>query len=242
MQIIADTHTHTLATDHALSTLRDNARAAAALGLKAIAWTEHSPSMPGGPSRILFVSMESMPDELFGVKIIKGVEVNIMGYDGEFDLEDKLLGEMGLVIASMHTTNLEPLAKEDHTRGWLRVAENPLVDVIGHCGDMRYDFDRQRVLRAFKENGKIVEINAHSFDVRPGTYLSCEQIARMCAKLEIPVFVSSDAHHEDQIGKVALALEMLERIGFPERLVLNAEEERFFSAIDAIKTRKSAKQ
>ncbi len=237
MQIIADTHTHTLATDHALSTLRENAQAAAALGLKAIAWTEHSPSMPGGPSSLLFASMISMPDELFGVKIIKGIEVNIMGYGGELDLEDRLLDAMGLVIASMHTVNLEPSTKEDHTRGWLNIVKNPLVDVIGHCGDMRYDFDREKVLRAVKESGKIVEINAHSFDVRPGTYASCGEIARMCADMEIPVFVSSDAHNDGQIGRVARALEMLEGIGFPQRLVLNAEETRFFAAIEAIRAK-----
>ena len=46
MNIIADTHTHTLACDHAYSTISENAAAAAGKGLRFLAMTEHTPQMP----------------------------------------------------------------------------------------------------------------------------------------------------------------------------------------------------
>jgi putative hydrolase len=134
----------------------------------------------------------------------------------------------------MHTPNLAPSTREEHTACWLKIAENPLVDVIGHCGDMRYEFDYDAVLPVFKKYGKIVEINAHSFLARPGSEKSCARIAKKCAELEIPVFVSSDAHHESMVGKVHKALKMLEDIGFPEELALNAESGRFLAAMERI--------
>jgi putative hydrolase len=240
MQIIADTHTHTLATDHAYSTLRENAEAAARLGLEAICLTEHSPAMPGGPSWLFFEGYRSIPRTLCGVRIFKGIEANIMDYSGALDMERINPARLELIIASLHTPNIAPATREEHTACWLKIAENPLVDVIGHCGDMRYDFNHDAVLPAFKEHGKIVEINAHSFRARPGSGENCARIAQKCAALGIPVVASSDAHHESMVGGVKEALGMLGDIGFPEELILNAESGRFFAAMERIAKRRAA--
>lgn len=230
VQIIADTHTHTLATDHAYSTLAENVAAAKARGLFAIAMTEHSPSMPGAPSWLHFSGLRMIPRVIDGVTILKGAEVNIMDYDGALDLSDHILKDLEWVIASMHSPNLDSATVKEHTRGWLEVAKNPLVHVIGHSGDPRYAFDHEPVLGAFREYGKIVEINAHSFKARPGSREICAEIAKGCARLKIPVVVSSDAHHASKIGVVEPALQMLSEIGFPEDLILNADKDRFFEA------------
>jgi putative hydrolase len=105
---------------------------------------------------------------------------------------------------------------------------------------MRYDFDHEAVLPAFKKYGKIVEINAHSLNARPGSAVNCARVAKKCAELGIPIFASSDAHHESMIGSVQKALEMLEGIGFPEELVLNAESGRFFAAMEQIAKKRAA--
>ena len=47
MKILADTHSHTLASGHAYSTITEMAEAAAAKGLEVLALTEHAPKMPG---------------------------------------------------------------------------------------------------------------------------------------------------------------------------------------------------
>ena len=47
MRFEADTHSHTLASGHAYSTIKEMAAAAEAKGLKALALTEHAPKMPG---------------------------------------------------------------------------------------------------------------------------------------------------------------------------------------------------
>ena len=47
--IIADLHTHTLASTHAYSSLTEMVRAASERGLYAIAITDHGKAMPGSP-------------------------------------------------------------------------------------------------------------------------------------------------------------------------------------------------
>ena len=47
-----------------------------------------------------------------------------------------------------------------------------------------------------------------------------------CEKYRVPVVVDSDAHDPSAVGRVDLALEMLEAYGFDESLVLNTDEKK----------------
>ena len=69
------------------------------------------------------------------------------------------------------------------------------------------------------------------FTVRPGAHYNCREIARCCAKYQVPVVVSSDAHFCMDVGNVAASVAMLEEIGFPEELVLNADYDRFLEVV-----------
>jgi len=232
IKIVADTHTHSLACDHAYSTISENAAAAAKKGLSFLCLTEHGPAMTGAPTLMHFACLGGViPRVLDGVTIIKGAEVNIMNTKGELDIPDADLDNLEWVIASMHVPVFPPANKKDCTETWLAIAANPLVDVIGHCGDGRYAFDEEVVLREFKNNGKIVEINSHSQNARPGSYENCRRIARRCAELEIPVVVSSDSHFHNRIGDFANSLALIEEIGFPEKLILNADYDRFMAVV-----------
>lgn len=230
MKWIADTHTHTMACDHAYSTLAENVAAAAKKGLRFLALTEHTPSMPGAPTLLHFNNLRILPQEIDHVVLLKGAEVNIMDNGNGFDLPDSVMGKLDWVIASFHTPTFRPATSEIHTEYWLRVAENPLIDIIGHCGDGRYPFDEERVMKAFAKHGKIVEINAHSFTARPGSEINCSRIARLCAREGVRVVVSSDAHHCTQVGRFDAAERMLKEICFPEKLILNSDYHRFWKA------------
>ena len=52
MNIVLDTHTHTLASGHAYNTMTEIIDAAVQKGLKLLAITEHAPAMPGAKGGI----------------------------------------------------------------------------------------------------------------------------------------------------------------------------------------------
>lgn len=227
MKLIADTHTHTVACNHAYSTIMENCAEAARKGLSFLAVTEHAPALEGSPDEMFFRNLRAIPNAVNGVILLKGAEVNVKNSRGEIDLREKVLRRLDWVIASMHVPVFEPGSRKDHTSAWLAVAENPHVDVIGHPGDERFAFDEQTVIRAFAKYGKIVEINAHSFNVRPGAEINCPRIARLCAEEGVRVVVDSDAHSPFMVGEQEAAVQMLEDIGFPEELIINGDYERF---------------
>lgn len=236
MKIISDPHTHTIVSGDAHSTLLENLRAAKERGLKFLCITEHVNSIPRAAPPAYFKSMCSIPREYEGIQLVRGVEANILDYSGALDMPDDTLDWLDWVIASLHDLVITPATKAEHTACWLAVAANPLVDVIGHCGDPRYAFDLDAVIPAFKAYGKIVEINSHSFAGRAGSAEGCRQVALACVKYGVPIVVSSDAHFVDHIGFFEAALEMLESISFPESLILNADEKRFAAVVRSKRT------
>ena len=228
MKIVADTHMHTIACDHAYSTLNEMVLAAAEKGLKFVAITEHGIKIPDAPHIWHFHSMiKTIPNILHGVVVLKGCESNIINYDGKLDMPEELISKLDWVIASYHQPTINPSTIEDHTKGWIEVAKNPDVDVIGHSGDSKYEYDFERTIKVFKEYNKIVEINSYSSISREGSQKNCIEIAKMCKKHEVNIVVNSDAHFHTWVGEHTLALKMLEEIDFPERLIINSDYDRF---------------
>ena len=78
MKLLVDTHTHTVASGHAYSTLRENALFAAKKGLEAFCCTDHGPGMKGIVPAFSLNVLMSVPDEIEGVRLIRGCELNIL--------------------------------------------------------------------------------------------------------------------------------------------------------------------
>ena len=228
MKIIADTHCHTLASGHAYSTLTENVKAAKEKGLYAVAVTDHTGDMPGAPHKWYLGCMHMIPRELYGVKILRGAEVNIIDKNGTLDVEEDLLVCLDWVVASMHDF-VSPMYNDVDacTNAWLNVAKNPHVNVIGHSGVEHYKYDYERVIPEFGRNGKLVEINNSSFKIRKTAAENCKTIAKLCKKYNVPVILNSDAHFHANIGNVDSSIKLLEEIGFPEELIVNANIDRF---------------
>lgn len=228
MKIIADTHVHTIASEHAFSTVMENLAIAKERGLRFVAFTDHTGKMPGAPTNTYFSCLKgALPDEYGGVYIIRGCEVNVLDEDGNLDLPEPNLKRLEWVIASVHSVLTPPMTVEQSTKMWLAVAKNPLVDIIGHSGDESYRFDYERVIPEFAKYGKIVEINSASARTRSTSRPNCVAIARLCAKHGVPLVLSSDAHFASYVGDFENALSIVKEAGVPEELILNADEARF---------------
>jgi putative hydrolase len=219
--IETDTHCHTVASDHAYSTVLEMATYANKASLRAIAITDHGPELPDGAMIWHFGNMRCLPPYIKGVRVLHGAEANILDYDGSIDITGKYLTELDWIIASCHDPVLQPGTVEQLTNAYIGVANNPYIDVIGHSGTEMFRYNYERAIPIFGEKGKLVEINAHSFAARPGASENCQIIAKLCKKYGVRIVVNSDAHSCFAVGEITTALEMLESIDFPEELIVN---------------------
>lgn len=217
----ADLHIHSLASQHAYSTLAELCDAARAKQMTAIALTDHGPSMPDGAIPHHFFCLTGLPDMLDDLHFYRGAEANITNYEGQLDMEENLLSRLDFVIASYHIECIRPASVSLHTQGLIRAIANPHVDAIGHCGNPVFEIDPEPVVAACARHGKIIEINSASFKVRPGSSRICRETAALCIRYQVPVIISSDAHSKWQLGDHSAAISMLEELNFPEELILN---------------------
>ena len=225
-----DTHTHSIASGHAYSTLEEMAAAAKKKGLAGFALTDHSPGMPGSTHLYHFYNLRVLPREIHGVKVFHGVETNIIDFEGNIDLENDLLSTLEVVIASFHIPCCPPGTKEEHTSALLGVMKNPYVKIIGHPDDSRYPYDIPSVVKAAGETGTLIEMNNTSLSprgFRVGARENYESILSECRKQGVMISVASDAHYSSRVGEVDYCERMLEEIDFPRELIVNTEMNRF---------------
>jgi putative hydrolase len=218
----ADLHVHTLASGHAYSTLDEIAREAAGKGLRLVGMTDHGPALPGGPHPYHFAALRFVPESLHGVRILRGVEANIVE-GGRLDLADEILGSLDLVMAGFHEDcGFDGRGAAANTRALLEVLEQPRVKVVAHPGNPVFPLDYEAVARKAAETGTALEINNSSFTLsRKGSEGNCLAIARLCARFGTPVTLGSDAHIAQGVGEFAAALNVVRRAGIAWEQVVN---------------------
>ncbi|MCI8374927.1 MAG: phosphatase [Lachnospiraceae bacterium] len=228
MRDILDTHTHTLASGHAYSTIRENTRAAFRKGLELLAITEHAPCLIGSCQTIYFQNLRVVDRNAYEVELLMGVELNILDQQGNVDLEVRTLRQMDVAIASLHTPCFTPGSREYNTQACINAMRNPYVNILGHPDDPRYPVDFRALVQAAKEHEVLLELNNSS--LRPGGSrknargLDMEML-KLCMEYEAPIVIGSDAHVDTDVGRHDEALALLEELEFPESLVVNRSVE-----------------
>lgn len=227
MEIVLDTHIHTIACNHAYSTIKEIVDEAKKKGLELLCITEHGPKMPGGPHKYFFANIRVIPPEIEGVKVLKGIESNILSVDGDIDLPSEYEDRMEIVLAGLHSMCLSPGSKKENTRAVINTMKKEIVDIIVHLGNPVYELDYDEIIKAAIDTKTFIEINNSSFvHTRKGSHPNCLKIAKKCMKLNVPVTLGSDAHYASDIGEYTEALKMLKSIDFPQELITNTKVDK----------------
>ena len=220
-----DLHMHTNATD-GHNTIREMAEAALACGYRYIAITDHSKNlaMTNGldEKRALehIKRIGEVDRAMEGrIRVFTGIEVDILA-DGALDLDDEVLAQMEIVIASIHT-RLEQ-SREEMTARVIRAIENPYVRILGHpTGRLLlrrepFALDLGVVLRRAAELGVAVEHNA-----APERLDLNDRDLRLAKELGCRIVIDSDSHDARNLGKMYYGIRQLRRAWLGPQDVLN---------------------
>lgn len=251
-KLIGDYHTHTVYSsgfkekgNHAIGTIRGNAEAALAKGLREIAITEHGPGhylygvrkkrIPLMRDEINKLNEEFIPR---GLKILLGIESNLIGLDGTLDVDDELLKDIDFLIMGYHYGAmprglvdgmglyvLNPISKLIHlgrerarelnTRAYIRALGKYPVNMISHPGS-KAAINIVEVAREAKKHGTALEISAKHSE------LSIESI-KLLLKEDVIYMVNSDAHRPEDVGNVENAIRKAREANLPLDRIRNIE-------------------
>ncbi|MHB8125527.1 MAG: phosphatase [Desulfitobacteriaceae bacterium] len=238
MEILVDLHTHTVTSGHAYSTITENALAASRKGLKLLGMTDHGPSMPGAPHLYHFGNFSIIPEEISGVKILPGVEANIVNHEGGLDIPVCYLAQMKLVLVGLHIICYPGGTSEQNTQAYIKAMENPYTDMMVHPGRPDFQLDLERIAHTSAKLNIPVEVNDSSLSTKEekdGAKKNCSCFVRYMAKYKGPIILGSDAHFWDRVGEFSHALDLVHEAGVPEHQVLNTSPAR---VLDYLATRR----
>ncbi len=224
MQPLLDLHTHTIASGHAYSTIQEMARAAADKGLEILGITEHAPALPGACDPIYFRNLHVVPRLMYGVRLLMGVELNILDTSGRLDLDERHYRCCDIRVAGIHALCWQGGTRTQNTDAMLAAIENPWTHIISHPGDGTAELDFEPIVRAAARTQTLLEINSSSLiplrgktQARPNNL----EILRLCRKAGVPVILGSDAHISFSVADYHYALPLLDETNFPDELVMN---------------------
>ncbi|WP_071705292.1 phosphatase [Murdochiella vaginalis] len=226
MHALMDLHTHTLASVHAYSTLTENAREAKKNGLEILGMSDHGYGMPNTTLPVYWMNLSVIPPYLEGVRILRGIEMNICDMQGSL-FEEDVIGKTDYIIASLHG-NIFDFGKTratDFTSVYVKAMERyPEINILGHPDDARYPIDYEVLVKACKEHNVAMEVNCSSLD--PNSFRkNAEENQRcyipLCKAYEVPIIIDSDAHMSTAVGDFTAAEELLKELDFPEELIIN---------------------
>lgn len=230
MEFVLDTHCHTIASGHAYSTINEIADVAKEKGLKLISITDHGPEMPGAPHFYYFGNLRVLPPEIKGIKILKGIEANIMDSQGNLDLASNRLKKLDIVLAALHEACIKPGSIRENTGAVIGAMNNPYVDIIAHLGNPQYSLDYDVIVKEAAKTDTLIEINNSSFvSSRRGSYENCLYIIKKCKELGVQVSLGSDTHYAGDVGNFSKALKLVEEANFPQELIINTSVDKLLN-------------
>jgi DNA polymerase (family 10) len=201
-QIRGDLQMHSTASDGKNSIL-EMAHKAKEMGYAYIAITDHSKAVrvAGGMDEKQLAKhlkeIEKVNSQISGVRILKGVEVDILA-DGTLDLKDDILEECEVVLASVHSRFT--MEEGEMTRRVIKAIQNPNVKILAHpTGRLilerePFKINLKEVIQAAIDHGVIMEINAYPdrLDLKDGD-------ARMAREMGARLAIDTDAHSTLQL-------------------------------------------
>ena len=242
MKLTADYHTHTVFS-HGKGTILDNALIAKDKGLIQLGIADHGFAHPVfGLSKSKLPKMRKECDiatEQTGVKVLLGIESNIIGMDGKTDLKDKYYDYFDIYLAGLHKfVMFRPSAflalsmpdivstwlkkqevssslKKRNTKTFINVIKNNPVDVITHLNFFCFT-DPVEVAKCASDYGTYLELNAKK------VHLSDEELLAV-ANTGVKFVVGSDAHSPDRVGEISLVSNWLDRVGIDRSNIDNID-------------------
>lgn len=240
MIVKADYHMHTKFSGDSKNELEAIVKKAIEIGLEEIAITDHGPSHNGYGIKkenypLLRADIDRLNLKYPQINILLGLEANILGTDGEIDIDDEMWGMIDWVNAGYHFgSNLKKdfkihiynilskfskhyfgKAKALNTKAMISAIENNKINMITHPG-AKGPVDIDAVAKAAAARGTILEINnSHG-------HLTIEEI-KIAMKYPVVFAVCSDAHEIEKVGLVSNALDRAYIAGVDKSRIYNVK-------------------
>ncbi|GMG95333.1 PHP domain-containing protein [Tepidimicrobium xylanilyticum] len=222
MKLVGDFHVHTVASGDAFSTIDELSKRGKELGLDVLAITDHGPAMPSSAHRYYFDSLIENVKVSNEVRILPGVEANIIHEDGSLDLPEKTISKLPFVIISFHVFSWNQNDVITNTKALINcINRYNNIKAIAHLNKPYYELDIKSITPLLVEKKIVVELNNKALDKDKDNWNSFKDIILYMEEKGVKFIISSDAHSLEQLGNFNEALNFADYCNLNEENVVN---------------------
>lgn len=229
-----DLHLHTVASGHAQSTILEYIEQAKKLNMDVIGISDHGPNNAETlTTEVYFRTLDRIPDVVDGIRVLKGIEANVINENGDIDASDKLIKRLDFVMANIHeNAGYLDQGKERNTETMIKLIKSGKIKVITHLfATKAYDIDIEKVAEEACKNNVLLEINlsylkgrkVQSFTI-PNLKVMIDVVRKNGKKL----ILGTDAHNIWELGDDSSLAPIKEEIGLTDDIVINNYSEELF--------------
>ncbi|WP_455684898.1 phosphatase [Thomasclavelia sp.] len=232
-KIELDVHTHTLASGHAYSTISEMVTEAKNKGIKLLGIVEHDQGIPGTCDSIYFKNLEVVPREIMGIKLLLGIEVNILDYEGNLSISEDLYEYVDYCMAGIHLQCYKVGTIEQNTKAVIKTIKNPHISVIVHPDDGNCPLDYKEIVLAAKKYHTLLEVNNNALRSvsRYNSRNNVIEMLKLCKEYQVKIILGSDAHIQYDIINFDQISNILKEVDFPKELIVNYDVESFLEYV-----------
>ncbi len=232
-----DLHTHSFFSHCGIHTHLEILERAKSLGMKAVAITDHGPALTPRFSSPFY---DRLNHPVEGIRLLKGMECNLVGESGEIDLPEERLPYLDIVLLGIHPNTPKNLGKDRYTQMLVAAIENnPAVDIITHPNDITYPVDFEVVARVAARHGAAVELNnSKTLLNRVPDEITRDYVGAV-KESACRLVVTSDMHAMEELGRDDSVLPFLEEVSFPVDRILTTS---VAATLDFIEARREHKK
>jgi putative hydrolase len=243
MKLRADYHIHSTYSKnrHGKSTIEEIAARAHEIGLEEIAITDHGPGhYMFGIKRSLMREAKNIVEETRkkypNLKILYGVEANILDYEGTTDIDDEVMKHCDIILCGFHLGALFSTAEdfwnfivknkfaknnqrlygemvEKNTRAVVNAMNKYKIDILTHPGD-KIPVDIDKIAQTAEKRKILLEINnSHG-------HLNKDEII-IASKYDVQFVINSDSHTKEKVGSCDKALKEAVEAGIDLNRIVN---------------------
>lgn len=225
-----DLHTHTFFSACGIHTHLEVLTRAKALGMTAVAITDHGKVLSPRFSSPVY---DRLSHPLEGIKLLKGIECNLLDDKGTIDLPGKLLPYLDVVLLGIHPNTPKGLGKPKYTEMMLAAMdENPAVDILTHLNDVNYPVDFHRIIERAKQSGIAVELNNSKTRLKRAPDNLTRELVKTAQSNGAKIVVTSDMHAIEELGEDSSVKPFLSEADYPRELIVSRSADSAFAFLD----------
>lgn len=237
-----DLHIHSNNNPHAYSTVEENIRSAQSKNMEVIAITNHGPALQDSPHWWSLMNMRVIPKYVGNLRILKGVEANVIDENGNFDINQRIYDNMDIILCGLHTIEAygDPKNPIKNTKALINLIRGQKVDIIAHMGNPTFPVEYEMVIEEAVKYGVAIEINNSSLrESRRGSKPNCKKILELCLKHNCTISLGTDSHISYDIGEFDEADNLIEEVGYPKDKIINYSQKNLDDFLNMRKHRKT---